>query len=667
MPHARPSKASDPATEQTTRASLLAWYALVGAVLLVPMTLPTLAWFDLGPSLMADPASLAKTIALRVFTVVGLAAWAFDLLTRGGRIRHTPIDWLVLAFVAWVGVTTVFSIHVPTALIGKYHRDEGFLAFVNYALIYFLTLQLVDRAARIRTIAVAVFASSVPVAGYGIIQYWGLDPIAWVQDFVAARAFSTFGNPNILAGYLMFTVPVALALALAETRPRHRLAYWAGFYLNLFTLYVTFTRGGWIGGVIAIALVAFIAARHGLRLRRTDLPPAIAVTAGGVVAVLAERLWSLRPSLPLAEYGAQRVLVADPGGVGARLMMWQAALSAAAERPLLGYGPDTFRYVFPAHKPEAYVRITDNIADSPHSYPLQLLVGSGVVGAVLFFAVMGWAAIRSAPQVFNRSSDRSRVILGAFWAASAGYLASLVFGLSLPGVSFLLWIAVAVAVAPTAATSTVRAPSWGRIGATGGIAHAAVLIALQVPLIAADRAFMRSQFGDIGSAGPRYAAEAVRLNPLSHAYREQVGISYFNEALRQLGIAEQAFAQGQDPTRFLEDAERNLGRSERAFLDAIEWEPAFFGNYQYLATLYNLRGDLLGSARDHEAALRVTEEIRAIDPYAMATRVEQAYALHALARADEAVTLLEESLALVPGHERAALLLAGVHEQKGNR
>ncbi len=649
-----------------TLARKIAWYALIGAILVIPLTMPTLAWFGLGPSLMADAASLPKLLALRVFTLVALAAYVYDMLTHGGPLRRTPVDWLVLAFVAWVGVTTLTSIHLPTALVGKYYRDEGFLTIVNYALVYFLTVQLAHSAERVRGIALAIFASSIPVSLYGTLQYLGLDPIGWVVDF-ALRAFSTFGNPNVLGGYLMFTIPVALALALTEQNRRLRAVFWAGFYLNTFTLVFTFTRGAWIGGVVAVALLLLIAARHSARLGRGDVAPGIGAAIAAVLIVLYQRLPGTTAQLSLIDFGAARLTQADTGGVGARLLLWQASWSAFLDRPVLGWGPDTLRYVFPAHKSAEYVRITDNIGDSPHSYPLQLLVGSGVAGFVLFYAVMAWVAVRSAPLVFGRSGDPRRVVFGSLWAACAGYLASLVFGLSLPGVSFLLWIAIGVLISPTATVHTLRSPAWGKVGAVAAVGLAALGIGLQAPLAAADHSYMRSQFVDVGSEGPRYARDAVRLNPLGHAYREHLGVAYINEALRQVDLAERAFARGEEPSRFLEDAGRNLDAGEEALREAIAWAPTFYANYQYLATLHNLRGDLTGSASEYEAAIRVAEEAREIDRFAMATRVEHAYALRALGRIDEAVALLEESRTIVPGHERAALLLAGILEESGDR
>jgi tetratricopeptide (TPR) repeat protein len=472
-------------------------------------------------------------------------------------------------------------------------------------------------------------------------------------------------NPNILGGYLMFSIPVALGLALAEQDVRLRLLFWGGFFLNAFTLVASFTRGAWVGGAVAVVTVAFIATRHGARLLKTDaIPAAAAGVFAAVLLFVQSRIEYFDRILPIVQSGATRLAETEGGGSG-RIMIWQAAVSAVRDRPVLGHGSDSFRFVFPRFKPAEYVRVSENVADSPHNYPLQLAVGSGVLGALLFYAAMGWAALRSTPLVFRRTDDPRRIVYGAFWAAAAGYIASLLFGLSLPGVSFLLWMAVAVLLAPTASVTTLRAPAWGMPVAYALLAILLIGALLQAPVLRADNAYLHAVRPDAGSAAPVAAAEAVRLNPLNHSYREHLGFSHLNEAIRQLSEAEKAAATGRSPVTYLQAAERSLSAGERTMKETIDWNPDDYSTHEYLASLYNLRGDLLGDTADFTRAIEIAERGRVLDPYAVAIRAEQAYALRALGRPDEAIVLLRGSLEILPGHARTALLLAATYEEQG--
>ena len=71
------------------------------------------------------------------------------------------------------------------------------------------------------------------MAGYGVLQFLGLDPAKWGDlPFEANRAFSTYGNPDLLGGFLIFSVTVALGLRLPSSDLCWRLVYWVGFGLN---------------------------------------------------------------------------------------------------------------------------------------------------------------------------------------------------------------------------------------------------------------------------------------------------------------------------------------------------------------------------------------------------------------------------------------------------
>ena len=204
----RPPRAAAPAEAPEgvmSAARRVAWWSLLAMVFLVPVAMSNLTFLGFSLPFTYDQFYIVKVFLLRVLGLIALGAWAWELLRRGGKVRRTPIDWLILAFLVWVAITTVTSIHWPTALFGKPRRYEGLLTFVNYAVIYFLVLQFADRAARVRALARSLFFSSLIVAGYGVLQLIGWDPVRWgALPFEAHRAFSTYGNPDLLGGFLIF-------------------------------------------------------------------------------------------------------------------------------------------------------------------------------------------------------------------------------------------------------------------------------------------------------------------------------------------------------------------------------------------------------------------------------------------------------------------------------
>ena len=200
-------------------------------------------------------------------------------------------------------------------------------------------------------------------------MHWGTLP------FEANRAFSTYGNPDLLGGFLIFSVTVALGLALLEQRLVWRLVYWVGFGLNGLALIVAFTRGAWIGGAVSLALLGVIAWRQRATMRRIDWVPAGVFIAAGVGII-----WrSLSSPSDVMNFGKRLGSIFQFGGGSGqtRTEIWQAAVAAIKERPILGWGADTFRLVFPKFKPVEYVRDAggSSVADNAHDYPLQLASG----------------------------------------------------------------------------------------------------------------------------------------------------------------------------------------------------------------------------------------------------------------------------------------------------
>ena len=661
----RPATPVETPAEAMDGARQVSWWALLAMVFLVPVAMSNLTFLGLQTPFTFDAFDMVKMSLQRVLGLVALGAWAWGMLRHGGRVRRTPLDWLILAFLAWVALTTVTSTHWPTALFGKPRRYEGLLSFVNYAVIYFLVLQFADQASRVRRLAQTLFWGSVIVAGYGVLQFAGLEFVNWgALPFEANRAFSTYGNPDLLGGFLIFSVTVALGLALLEQRLVWRLVYWAGFGLNGLALIVAFTRGAWIGGAVSLALLGVIAWRQRVPMRRLDWVPAGVSIAVGVGVV-----WrSLSNPNEVMNFGKRVASIFQFGGGSGqtRTEIWQAAVAAIKERPVLGWGADTFRLVFPKFKPVEYVRDAGgaSVADNVHDYPLQLASGIGIPGALMFYGIFVWAGVRSFGTVFRRSSDPTRIILGAFWAAAAGYLVQLLFGLSVTGAAFLLWIALAVVLVPTARLVEVRAPRWGTLAGLVVLAVVALGVGYQGVYILADNAYLRAQTAPSLPERTAGALRAVKLNPLNTLYRGNVGVAYLAEVRAYLQAGNQAQQNGQDTAQYATAVRQRFADAEAALKDAIAFVPDEYDNYVALADLYNFGGASLDKGW-YQRAITVAKQGLKVEPFGTAIRLQLAQSLLATGKTAEAVKILEYTVRIDPKGGMAALMLAQVYQQQG--
>lgn len=629
----RPPVAAAAATPDTL-GDRIVWACLHILIFLVPIAVsnPSVIGIDALP-LTYDQFDIVKVFVMRALVLIAGAAWLGGLFARGGKVRVTRVEWLVLALLAWIVLTSVLSVHPATAVFGKYRRFEGLLSFMTYMGAFFLTLQVVDRPARIRSLARTLVVGGALVALYGVVQYLGLDPASWGRlPFEANRAFSTYGNPDLLGGYLIFPLAISLALAFSESEQRMRAVYWGAFLLVAFCWLVAFVRGAWIGGVVALIALGVAVVRSRTRYTVVDWG------FSGVVAVLfgivTARSLSTNDAVMNVANRITSIFKFSEGSAQTRFQIWQAALAAIRERPIFGWGADTFRLLFPRFKPEAYTQTAGflSVADNVHNYPLQLATAIGIPGLLMLYGLFVWTLVTSARSAFSRDSGPGRLLVAGFWAAMLGYIVHLFFGLSVTGSTIFLWIAMGVLLSPSAEVREVRAPSWGIAPAVAVVALCAALFVGNVVYIVADHAYLNSRIVTTGADAVSEAKRAVKLNPFNDMYRTEVGATYKQQFELAVGSGDSASA-----GLYFAEAEKELQ-------SVIDWVPMEYDNYVFLAHLYNQGAFAYGDASYAQKAVAVAEKGIEVEPFGPAIRLQLATAYMTLDQPQQALETAERAI-----------------------
>lgn len=638
----------------------IVWVCLHLLVILVPIAMSnTSIWGGQGLPLTYDQFDIVKVFLQRAIMLVAVGAWAWGLLMKGGRVRFTKVEWLVLAFLGWVVLTSALSIHPATAVFGKYRRFEGLISFVNYAVVFFLALQIVDRPSRIRSLARSLVIGGVLVAFYGVLQFMGADPAKWGSlPFETNRAFSTFGNPDLLGGYLIFPLAISLGLALSEEKVWARVTYWFSFLLVAFCWLVAFVRGAWIGGAFAIALLVFAVIWAKSKMTTVDWSFGGAIAAiFGVITVK-----SLASPSEVTNVLARLTSIFDfkAGSALTRFQIWEAAWGAIKARPITGWGADTFRLLFPRFKPLAYTQTAGylSVADNVHNYPLQLATALGIPGLLMLYGLFIWGLVVSAPQAFARGKGVERLMLAAFWAAAAGYLLHLFFGLSVTGSTVFLWLSVGVLLSPGASVKEVKAPSWGVYAVTAVVIVLAVLSVANVRYIMADNFYLKARVVDSGMQRVTDIEKAISYNPYNDMYRSELGLAWqdlFVSAISQ-GVPTDA-AKQQEALGYFQNAEQKL-------TEAIDFVPTEYDNYVFLANLYNQGGYYI-DPKYIEDAVRIAKKGVEVEPFGPAIRVQLAFAYTNLGQYDDAIAAAQAAAEMDSNYLEAWVALGDASRLSG--
>jgi tetratricopeptide (TPR) repeat protein len=467
----------------------------------------------------------------------------------------------------------------------------------------------------------------------------------------------------------MFSVPVALALVFAEENKWVRLVYWAGFGVNAYVWIVAFTRGAWIGGAVGLVLLGIIAWRQSIKLSAVDWVPAGLIALAGGWKIIK----SLSSTSDVFNFATRfsSIFKFNEGSGLTRTEIWQAAIAAIMSSPLrfvFGWGADTFRLVFPKFKPLAYTHDAGylSVADNVHDYPLQLATGIGVVGVALMYGIFAWTAVRSFPLIFSKTDDRNRMILAGFWTAAAAYITQLMFGLSVTGNTFLLWVCIGALLAPAATSFEVKAPEWGLAAAALLLVLAGSGLGYQFVLMGADYQYLLASADNSLTSSQRTQAaiEAVKLNPFNDMYSSEVGMRYRIELGEIADTFVQAQQNGQPTSQYAAPMQEKFQLSVAALKDTIAFVPDEYDNYVFIASVYNMGGALI-NPKYYDDAIVWAKKGMAIEPFGPAIVGEYSRALIGRGQTDAAITQLLRGWSMDTAYVDLAKLAADQYRQTG--
>jgi O-antigen ligase len=668
----QPVQVMPPATSGMTGTDKVVWICLHLLVFLVPLAMSNFNWLSKlvsGGALLPltyDQFDIVKVFVMRACAIGGLGAWAFQFFLRGGKLRRTKLDWLILGFLGWVLLTSFTSISPATAIFGKYRRFEGFLSFLTYAVVYFLVVQIADRPSRIRSLARTLLLSGVLVAGYGLLQAAGLDPISWGANlpFEVNRSFATYGNPDLLGGFLVFPLVVSMAMALSEKVTGWRIFYWVTFLMTVACWITAAVRGAWIGGALGLAVLVVAAVLAKVKFNVVDWS-FTGLTGAAGVALVARSMTMPGSVLNVPERIAS-IFKFGEGSALTRFEIWQAAIDAIKAKPITGFGADTFRLVFPKYKPLAYVKDAGylSVADNVHNYPLQLMAGIGIIGFLLLYGVFGWALWLGAPNAFARNKGTERLVIAGFWAAAIGYILHLMFGLSVTGSTVFLWLSLAIIVAPTATESDHAAPAWGAIVGTVMMAVLAVAFIGNTVFIAADNLFLRGQFPATGEDPISLTKTAISLNPYNDIYRSMLGKAYENQIGAWVSQANTERTAGKDPSASLAQAKASFDLAEQTYKETIAIVPTEYDNYLFLSALYNQGGSYFDPSY-YQKAVKAADDGIAVEPFGPGVRLQKAVGQASTGDTAGAIATLEGTVKMDPNYTDPQLFLAQLYTRAG--
>lgn len=625
------------------------------------------------------------------------------ILTRS--ILTVPLLFFIGAF----AITTLLSIDFTTSLFGYYSRFHGGLvSYICYALLFFIYVSTMGRRETIISIKTLLF-SSIFVCIYAILQRFGIDRDMWVQD-VQSRVFSTFGQPNWLAAWLVAILPLTWAFYSlpndAETKISDRDSSkkennqpTIGFFYNWISTSKEITRLPYLLlSILFFTVLLFTKSRSGL------LGFAVACFIFGIGILIFARIKKqkttiLKTMVPLVvSYLSLVVIIGTPwtpsigsllgktdevwhesellsqtsletGGTESgeiRKIVWQGAITIWKNYPIFGTGPETFAFAYYQFKPSIhnYTSEWDFLYNKAHNEYLHFLATTGVVGfgAYLFltFSIIILFKKQYDLTLGNENGNRDKYLHFALLSGFVSILVTNFFGFSVVGVALLFFLYPAFS--HTLAIHENRMFSKSNVSETGKIAIGLVLIVSLFLIWNLGKYW----YADYLYAEGRRASQIQEFAKAQKLLTDALSLSsneplYWDELANietNLAIVLSESQKPEEALKFAEYAVRNTNR-------AVELSPAnvnlLRSQATYFTKLSGIDQNLLINAH---ATLSKARKLAPTDP-----KLQYAYAasIYRLGRFEEAVHEMEKVVEMKRDYKDARYALGLMYLDIGEK
>jgi len=328
---------------------------------------------------MFFPFIVGKAFLFRI--IVGVIFFAWFILAFREKDFRPQRSYLLLSLFGFLGVmaiATILSENSSKSFWSNFERMEGYVTLIHLAMYFLIASSFLKTQKVWAYLLHTTLGASAIMTGYAFSQLFG-----WIKiNQGGVRVDATLGNATYLAVYILVHIFLA-TFALVRFRKTYSKAYSGviGLLLlaQLITLYFTATRGailGLLAGSVLSAIIIAIFEKQNLFGKKVAIGFVVAVVVLiiGFFAIKNTALVSNSPVL-----GRFSSISLEETTTKSRFMIWGMALQGFKERPIFGWGQESFNYVFNKYyNPNMYGQ--EQWFDRTHNVVLDWLIAGGFLG-----------------------------------------------------------------------------------------------------------------------------------------------------------------------------------------------------------------------------------------------------------------------------------------------
>lgn len=372
------------------------WFSpisLVKILLFAGLVLLILGSPEAGTVAMFFCVPFVPTMYLAGLIIIVFFSFMIKFLCGRRVIKLSPIDFPILIF----GIMILSGGFISFDSKGSLKRALLYFCFiVGYFLVkwMFRSPTFINRSFSALSLSLAI------VSLIGIAEFFFGSPSDTWQDHtlfagLKGRVVSTFENPNMLAEFLILLIPVSLAVFITSKNNFDKILHLVSTLLGLCCLVLTWSRGAWLGIIIATAVTLLIASRYWFTTSILLLP----IGAAGVICIdnsITQRFTS--------------IINLTDSTTSYRIGIWKSTINMLKDHFLcgIGVGEGAFNAVFPFYAASGITKALHS-----HSLYLQIITETGIFSLLIFAVIIFILAQSVLSYAKNAVSHSNRIrVLG---------------------------------------------------------------------------------------------------------------------------------------------------------------------------------------------------------------------------------------------------------------
>ena len=382
-------------------------------VLFMPLIVSTSTFF---------PFVVGKAVFYRIFIEIAFLMW-IPLLVISPKLGNykSPITIILSTYMLIAIISSFTGVSLNVSIWSTYERMQGVFDLFHWFVYFLMLSSLFRNSSQWKVLLSANLLVSALVCFIGLSQYFGLHSLVsnFAEDNPSERIQSSLGNAAYVGAYCVANIFIAAALISKSLSnlliPKNynvrknktgsatgllnnfqydklellAVSFWAiCLSVNLMTLFLSGTRGAWLGFGIAFLSVIILYSLIGkIKYLKKICLAFIVLFILFIITFISFRDTDLGREVGSNNVITGRIINLDfkESSIMSRWHTWRAGARASIDKPVLGWGPDNFVIAW-----ARYFDASDTVKekfDQAHNKLIEELTTKGILGLIAYCSI----------------------------------------------------------------------------------------------------------------------------------------------------------------------------------------------------------------------------------------------------------------------------------------